>query len=390
MQVGMRSWRTRVAIVAAGWAVGLVHILLRAMAYWTVGQEVPWADVLWSWVGYGLVSFGLPWLVARAFADPLDRERWRRQIPAHLGRSALIAIGTAAGYGVLRWITVEFGGTPYSLTRLWQSFLNGWFLFDLFLCSAVSIGASAFEAARRLRDKELESARLESELATTRLRLLKAQLDPHFLFNTLNAISTLVRREPAIADRMIENLAEFLRRLLEVAGRDEVSLERVLEHLGLYVEIQKVRFRDRLFFEVDAAPETLQAAVPHMLLQPLVENSIQHGKAPRRALRVVVRAGRQPGGQTLELMVDDDGVGFEAAVESTGGGVGLANIRARLQTLYGPSDRLTLSARPGGGARVCLTLPWRLLADDVARPEHATGSSFAPREVYELARTDRR
>jgi LytS/YehU family sensor histidine kinase len=275
---------------------------------------------------------------------------------------------------VLRAIAVEFGQPAYSLTRLWQSFLSGWFLFDLFLCSAVSIGASAFESARRVREKELE-------LATTRLRLLKAQLDPHFLFNTLNAISTLVRREPETADRMIENLAEFLRRLLDVAGRDEVSLERELEHLGLYVEIQKIRFRDRLFFEVDAAPETLRAAVPHMILQPLVENSIQHGKSPRRALRVTVRSGRSADGATLELSVEDDGVGFEAAVESAGGGVGLANTRARLHTLYGVGERLTLSARPGGGARVRLTLPWR-------QADVSIGSN--PREEYELARTDRR
>lgn len=385
MRTGLRSWRVRATIVAAGWTLGLVHIALRATAYVTVGQPVPWADVLWGWVGYGLVSFGLPWLIARALADPLERERWRRQLPLHLGRAALIALGTAAGYGVIRGIAVLFGAAPFELTRLWQSLLNGWFLFDLYLCSAVSIGASAFQSARRLSDKQLESARLESELATTRLRLLKAQLDPHFLFNTLNAISTLVRREPETADRMIENLAEFLRRLLEVAGRDEVALERELEHLGLYVEIQKIRFRDRLFFELDVPEETLRAAVPHLVLQPLVENSIQHGKVPRRPLWVAVRARRA--GAELELVVEDDGLGIEAGASEPGAGVGLANTRARLQTLYGGGERLTLGPRPGGGAVVRLTLPWRLAADEAV---NLKAKPFGMREDYDLASVDRR
>ncbi len=214
---------------------------------------------------------------------------------------------------------------------------------------------------------------LEARLARAQLSALEAQLHPHFLFNTLNAITALIAREPRSAERIVGGLGELLRFSLGRAGEQEVTLERELDLLGRYVDIQMVRFPDRLRVDVEVAPETLVALVPSLVLQPLVENAIEHGIAPRAAGgRVEVRVERY--GDTLRLTVRDDGVGSGGPPrrDPGGTGVGLANTRARLQHLYGGRHEMRAAPLETGGYQVVIDIPFHATAMRTESSEVAT------------------
>jgi two-component system LytT family sensor kinase len=203
---------------------------------------------------------------------------------------------------------------------------------------------------------ELRATQLESQLTQARLSALKMQLHPHFLFNTLNAIVVLVRQRRADeADQMLTNLSELLRQTLAGWETQEVPLRRELELINLYLDIQRVRFQDRLTVEMNLSPATLDALVPSLLLQPLVENAVRHGVSKSSApvtiaLKTCLRDSR------LEIQVCDDGPGVSS--EGCGNGVGLSNTRARLQQLYGEQQSLRLDGRAGGGTIATVLLPY--------------------------------
>jgi LytS/YehU family sensor histidine kinase len=222
-----------------------------------------------------------------------------------------------------------------------------------------------FDYYRRYREQELRASRIATQLAQAQLQALRMQLHPHFLFNTLNAISALMHRAVAAADRMLARLSDFLRLTLESGGMQEVPLKQELDFLGRYLEIEKTRFADRLTVHMDVEPDALDAQVPNLILQPLVENAIRHGIARSSSAGTIeIRAHRANG--TLHLAVRDDGPGLAA----NGGappreGVGLSNTRARLAQLYGESSRLELGNAAEGGVVVNLDLPYRTDAGEV-------------------------
>jgi two-component system, LytTR family, sensor kinase len=206
---------------------------------------------------------------------------------------------------------------------------------------------------------------LERRLAETRLQLLNMQLQPHFLFNTLNTIAELVHEDAEAADRMITALSDLLRQTLDLRGAQEIPFDMELRLLGTYLEIQKTRFGDRLQVHIASDDDVANAHVPVLLLQPLVENAIRHGLAIRRPAGCVrIEARREAG--TLLIAVIDDGPG--AAEEAVTGreGIGLGNTRARLNALYGTGHAFELANVPGGGARVSIRLPFRTSAEGVA------------------------
>jgi LytS/YehU family sensor histidine kinase len=214
-----------------------------------------------------------------------------------------------------------------------------------------------------MRATELDAARLETALAHTELKLLKAELDPHFVFNALHTISALVHRDPEAADRMICRLSDFLRLSFASAGAPEVSLQQELEHLRAYMEVQMVRFRGRLTLEVDVPPALLSCRVPNLLLQPLVENVVKHGVSKGlKPVHALVRARRSGG--ALEVEIADDGPGL-APAPARREGIGLSNTRGRLSKLYPGAHRLALEDRPEGGTRVVVALPYRLVEPDL-------------------------
>jgi len=236
------------------------------------------------------------------------------------------------------------------------------------------VGAGyAFEYYRRFREQQLQAARLElratrleTQLAHAQLQALKMQLHPHFLFNTLHAISALMDDDVKGARRMIARLSELLRLTLENVGQQEVSLRQELDALERYLEIEQIRFQDRLTVVLVAPPETLDASVPNLVLQPIVENAIRHGIAPRSSAgRIEIRAERRDG--MIELQVIDDGPGLRPCGEEGGEegakefkeGIGLANTRARLRRLYGDEHRIEIKDADEGGLAVKLSIPFR-------------------------------
>jgi sensor histidine kinase YesM len=210
--------------------------------------------------------------------------------------------------------------------------------------------------SRRFSEAARESEELQGRLDQARLQALRLQLQPHFLFNTLNTITALVHRDPPSAERMVTGLSELLRVSLGNAGEQEVRLDRELEVLRHYLDIQLVRFSDRLSVRFDIDPGAREAMVPSLLLQPLVENAIKHGISPRVAaghLHISVRRHNEK----LSLEVGDDGVGTRGA-QALAEGVGLGNARARLASLYGEQHRMEAGPRPEGGFNVKIEIPF--------------------------------
>jgi LytS/YehU family sensor histidine kinase len=208
----------------------------------------------------------------------------------------------------------------------------------------------------------LRAAELRRDLGRAQLLALKAQLEPHFLYNTLNTIMVLVRqRSQTEALEMLRRLRELLECVLRDAGAHEVPLNRELEYLRLYLAIEQVRFRDRLHVEIAVEPGLLDAAVAYMCLQPIVENSIRYGVAQRSAPGIIrIRASRER--EVLKLLVQDDGVGFDTPTLPHRRGIGLANTRARLETLYGRDATLEVRRAPHGGTIATIVVPYRAIA----------------------------
>jgi LytS/YehU family sensor histidine kinase len=217
------------------------------------------------------------------------------------------------------------------------------------------------EGRREALRLELRSSELEKALVKAHLSTLKMQLHPHFLFNTLNTIMVLVRQgKAAAAEEMLARLGDLLRSVLEDVEAQEVPFSRELEYLQLYLAIEQVRFQDRLRVEIAVDPETLDAAVPYMALQPIVENAIRHGIGRRSAAGSIAISSLCEDGR-LEIRVEDDGPGLAAASGAPGCGIGLANTRERLRQLYGDTARLTVENGPAGGVAATMILPYRLV-----------------------------
>jgi two-component system, LytTR family, sensor kinase len=326
-------------------------------AYW--GELITWKRDLLSWLVCGYVwAILTPPVLYLSERFRLDRRNWTRAILIHLPASILFAILLLLIYvAVTRFIGLPVKPKPYLL-----EFKNLFIVeFHLGLLTYwVILGIKhALDYYRKYRERELLASQLEARLAQAQLQVLKMQLHPHFLFNTLHAISSLMHRDVEAADRMIARLSDLLRVTLENAGEQEVSLKQELEMLERYLEIEQTRFQDRLTVEMQIEPETLDARVPNLILQPLVENAIKHGIAPRsRAGLVEIRATRENG--TLQLRVRDDGKGLPTGTDaSLKEGVGLANTRARLRQLYGSAHLFELVNAPEGGLVVHLSIPFR-------------------------------
>jgi len=236
----------------------------------------------------------------------------------------------------------------------------------------VGVG-TALKYLYEARAKELSAAQLETRLVEARLHTLQRQMQPHFLFNTLNTISALMHRDVDAADAMIARLSDLLRMSLERVGVQEVPLKEELDFLSKYLEIEQTRFRDRLTVVFDVQADTLHALVPNLLLQPLVENAIKHGIGPRPTPgQIAVRA--RCNGAMLELDVQDNGVGLSAArLTDFNRGVGLSNTRSRLDHLYGSLHRFEFRQPAEGGLLVCIAIPMAELASE----EHGESEAVA-------------
>jgi signal transduction histidine kinase len=226
---------------------------------------------------------------------------------------------------------------------------------------AVALAAHALDARSRAQERSLETERVRSQLAESRLEALTAQLQPHFLFNTLQGISTLIGRDPVAADKMLTSLSELLREVLRRGERREIELHEELRVLESYLEISRARFGDRLSIDVDVDDGARGALVPFFILQPLVENAIHHGISSHAGAGHVEIGARRDGNRLL-LTVTDDGPGIVTSDAQRG--IGLANTKARLAELYGSEQRLDLRRPDRGGFQVSISVPFRDRAAD--------------------------
>jgi two-component system, LytTR family, sensor kinase len=232
------------------------------------------------------------------------------------------------------------------------------FYINLIIASLIVLGSHALLYYDDFRAGQLEQSSLKAQLAQAKLRALKMQLHPHFLFNTLHSISSLVLEDPPKANSMIARLGDFLRLTLDNSDQQLVTLKDETEFLRCYLDIEQIRFGDRLRVAFEMEPATLSAQVPHLILQPVVENAIQHAVAPRTAQsRIDIKAAQRNG--VLRLEVKDNGPGASSDELLADRGLGLNNVRARLNQIYGQDFRFELSNNPGGGLTVSMEIPFQ-------------------------------
>ena len=280
-------------------------------------------------------------------------------------RNLLIHLVASLGFSFIQlaaYISAVSIGDPLSqpFTDVFQEFVVTGLHFNLLTYWALVAVSHAADYYRKYRERELSASQLRAQLANAQLSALRMQLHPHFLFNTLNAIAMLVRKSSnKEAINMLSGLSDLLRHSLENIDTQEVSLKEELEFLELYLEIEQVRFNDRLRVQIEVAQETLTALVPTLILQPLVENAIRHGIGKRSAAGVLEISARRENGR-LRLQVRDDGPGLSAnGSKPSGSQIGIRNTRARLRQLYGEAQTFELCNAIGGGAVATLEVPFR-------------------------------
>lgn len=318
------------------------------------------------WYSWASLTPGILWLTRRF---PFDRATWKLAIPIHVAgvvvaTSLHVVLAVASRMGTY-WV---IGKSLESWLHEAQEMLFLNFDWEMMTYWTIVGVGTALKYMHEARAKELSAAQLETRLVEARLHTLQRQMQPHFLFNTLNTISALMHRDVEAADAMIARLSDLLRMSLQRVGVQKVPLKEELDFLSKYLEIEQTRFRDRLTVIFDVQADTLDALVPNLLLQPLVENAIKHGIGPRPTPgQIAVRARRN--GALLELDVQDNGVGLSAArLTDFNRGVGLSNTRSRLEHLYGSLHRFEFRQPAEGGLLVCIAIPMAELAvEDAVR-----------------------
>jgi hypothetical protein len=341
----------------AGFAFWTAFALVFAIEYWLLAVPEPFprlvAGQLASWWPCAILTPPLAAIILRIRA--LRPTRGRALLLHTAGAAAFVVVGGALMGGfesLLPWAAPADGLVAAARHGMLR-YLGPDLLLYCLVVAAITAAASAVESRRR----GIAAATYARQLAEARLHVLSAQLQPHFLFNTLHAVSALIWEDQARADRLLARLSDLLRLTLRSGARMETTLDEELVLLERYAEIQETRYGDRLRIRIEVEPAARQAMVPRLILQPLVENAIRHGITRRTApgrVDVVARAAAN----RLHLTVRDDGVGLPPG-RPVREGVGLGVTRARLRQLYGPAQSFELSAAIGGGAVCALTIPLR-------------------------------
>jgi signal transduction histidine kinase len=314
------------------------------------------------WYSWACLAPAIIWL-SRRF--PLDKQSWRLSLPVHVAgvfvaTTLHIAMAVATRMGTYWAIGESTDSWRMEAQRMF--FLHfDWEMMTYWTIVGLS---HALAYHRESQSRALRASQLETRLVEAQLQTLQRQLQPHFLFNTLNTISALMHRDVDAADAMIARLSDLLRLSLQMVGVQEVTLKEELDFLSKYLEIEQTRFRDRLTVVFDIPPDTFDALVPNLVLQPLVENAIKHGIGPRPAPGTITIRSRRVG-TMLELVVKDNGVGLSAArLSDFNRGIGLSNTRSRLEHLYGSLHRFEFRQPAEGGLLVLIAIPLVAVEDE--------------------------
>jgi two-component system, LytTR family, sensor kinase len=356
----MGLWIVRALLAALGWTAIGVLFALPSMGTSSWSMEI--RIYLAQWWVWGLLT---PAIMAVDQRLPFPGRDLNRRVLAYLPLSVIF---TEIYFYLFTALRAAFGVTPWSSLQpknLMIPSVIGWQIWCWLVFWIIAGALQAYRYYERYVSSELRLERLEHSFAEARLNALRMQLDPHFLFNALNTISSHVERDPKLTRRMIEHLGDLLRMSLESKDRQEVPLAEEMAFLEHYLEIQKIRFGDQLRVVMDVAPEVKYAAVPSMFIQPLVENAIRHGISRRASGgTIVVRA--KPLGERLEIRVIDDGVGLPLGWKiEEAEGLGLSITRQRIAGLHPDGkSRFVVKNRSEGGTEVEVSLPLRLVGDE--------------------------
>lgn len=347
--------------IAAIWSgIGLIDATETVFPMRAQGMHHAWValftTLMLGWLPWALAT---PLVVQLGRRFPLTGTRWVTAWPLHIATATAICLVSAGWSATLEELLDPWAYSqgPGPFTALWlQKFAYG-VLTSIVLYAFILTIDFALQSRERLARQQIEAARLSEHLSKAQLEALRRQIEPHFLFNSLNAIAGLVRdqRNEAAAETIVA-LSEFLRSAAQDSNSQQVPLSREVEHLRQYLEIQKARFAERLQVTLEIPSELLAAPVPSLILQPLVENAIKHGIS-KRAQGGSIRVNAASAHGMLNLNVDNDGPGLPADFEATRNGIGIANLRTRLQILYGSQGSLSLRNQDGGGVRVSISVP---------------------------------
>lgn len=364
-------WKRSLFVFAAVTAIGLLNFSVVETSWLSEGNASP-AGYPFVWEMTGAYSFLLllPLLVFVINRFPIQRRNLLMRIPLHIVTFLLFAVSHTLLmwgsreliYRILGWGTYDYGAMRYRFLMEGQK--------QVIIYATLYCGLRFLAYARANRERDAAASRLERELTEARLSALKMQLQPHFLFNALNMIASHVTDEPEIAGAMLEHLSNFLRATLRASASQEVPLREEIEFLGSYLAVMKARFEQRLCVDISVPPSVSETLVPHLLLQPLVENSITHSLNDH-ARRAEIRVAARREGDHLEITIEDNGPGiapeaiFSGAIGS-GRGIGLSNTMERLKHLYGERHRFGVLNLPEGGLRLTIVLPWHIAGEPAA------------------------
>jgi two-component system LytT family sensor kinase len=368
----VQPWR-RIALQFAFWTfIGL----LSASQYYSFlrfeNQSIALGYLLlWQMPGWYLWGILTPVILFLGKRFRLESPGWISSLLIHLTISLIIALGHLTIVALFRWAFRP--DTPYSFpfVNAWFSTFAGSFHIELLVYFVILGVGYSLEFYRKYKERELAASHLERQLAQAQLQALKMQLHPHFLFNTLHSIAMLVRKQDnQIAVRMISGLSDLLRYVLQQGDVQEISLRQEMEFIEQYLELEQLRFQDRMRVQLHIAAETLDARVPNLILQPLVENAIRHGLAAKADAGLIEIKTWQDSDK-LWLQVRDDGPGLAADWQQMKGpGLGLTNTRARLTRLYGNAHEFQFYAAGEKGVVAKISIPFQ--------------SSFVPLQTREL------
>lgn len=307
-----------------------------------------WACYLWA-----LATPLVLWL-SRRFC--IERSNWMRRVALH-GIFSMMFAGSLLAVHFIGYMLVVGRGpsiTPFRVFNFVYYNLDRWLL----IYWLILVLNHAFNYYHSFRKGELKASELRTQLVQSQLEALKMQVQPHFLFNTLHSVSALLSKDTDAARKMITRLGDFLRLTLENSGSMEVTLQQEIEFLNGYLEIERIRFQDRLTTEIHVDPEVLDDRVPNLILQPIVENAMRHAIGNSTSGRVEINAFPRNGVVRIEVKDNGPGIQVDRTLEAPRGrGLGLANTRARLAGLYGNAASLELTNDPAGGLLVALEIP---------------------------------
>src|ERR1043166_1247229 len=353
----LRKRRARLALIWGIWTiVALFFIAEVFVVYYSENLPIPYAKAFLVQASacyiWALMTPLVLWLARRY---RIDRHNWPQKV---LLNFALSVVFTSAVILIHFVIYTLITGRTNKLTLYWafnflypnldRFLLVYWFIFLM---------SHAWNYYTSYREGELKASRLRTQLAQAQLEALKMQIHPHFLFNTLHSVSALLSRDTEASRKMISRLGDFLRLTLENGGTSEVSLQQELEFLKSYLEIERIRFKDRLTTTINVDPEVLDVQVPNLILQPILENAMRHAITRTNSGEVEITAAARNGVVRIEVKDNGPGIDEPQSLGKTSRGVGLANTQARLSGLYGSHARFELRNRPSGGLIVMLEIP---------------------------------